>query len=323
MTLSGSVTGAADGGNNLNPAYADKFADYLADVVQHFHDHWGVTFDSLDPINEFRRLLVEKGRASGGLPLRRQKRPGQRPERHHYQDGVGPQTARIRRPPSAASDENSIDRMVASFSAYDDAAKAAIAQINTHSYGGSKRAELRALAESHGKRLWMSEYGDGDASGLTMSRQIVSDMTQMRPTAWVYWQVSDGGGWGMIVHDNNLTGPNSYGYTLSQKYWVMANYSRFIRPGCQIIDIGDPNSLAAYEAKTGTLVIVTTNSAKADATLTYDLSRFRRLPKTAVSYRTSATESLAKMPVLALSGGTLPTVAKAGSVTTYILKAQP
>ncbi len=157
-----------------------------------------------------------------------------------------------------------------------------------------------------------------------MSQRILSDMKQMRPTAWVYWQVSDGGGWGMIKHDNNLRGPDAYAYTLNEKYWVMANYSRFLRPGCRFIDVGDDNSLAAYDAKTRTLVIVATNSGKADAPLTYDLSHFRRLPNTAAAYRTSATETLAKLPALPLSGRRLATVAPAGSVTTYVFpKAMP
>ena len=322
MTLSGSVTGAPDGGNNLNPVYADQFASYLAEVVRHFHDYWGVTFDSLEPVNESGDYWWKKGGRQEGCHFDATNGGG------NDQNTIVIKTAaalKRRLSPTilAASDENSIDRQVASFGAYNYAAKDAVARINTHSYGGSKRAELQALADTYGKRLWMSEYGDGDASGLTMSHRIVEDMTQMHPTAWVYWQVSDGGGWGMIVHDNNRTGPDSYGYTLSQKYWVMANYSRFLRPGCQIIDSGDGDTLAAYDAKTETLTFVTTNSGKADVPLTYDLSRFRHLPKTAIAYRTSATESLAKLPPLPLFAGKLPAVAAAGSVTTYVLKARP
>ena len=42
MTISGSVSGAANGGNNLKPDYYDDFADYLTEVVKHFRDHWGL-----------------------------------------------------------------------------------------------------------------------------------------------------------------------------------------------------------------------------------------------------------------------------------------
>ena len=317
MTLSGSVTGAADGGSNLDPAYADRFADYLATVVKHFHDQWGVTFDSLEPVNESGDYWWKKGGRQEGCHFDAKNDKG------NDQNGIIIKTAaalkRLHSPtPVSASDENSIDRMVASWTAYDAAARAAVARINTHSYGGSKREELRALAQGAGKHLWMSEYGDGDASGLTMSQRILSDMKQMRPTAWVYWQVSDGGGWGMIRHDENRRGPDAYAYTLNEKYWVMANYSRFLRPGCRLIDVGDDNSLAGYDAKTQTLVIVATNSGKADAPLTYDLSRFRRLPKAATAYRTSATESLAKLPLALLSGKRFATILPIGSVTTYV-----
>src|SRR5262249_32067931 len=52
MTNSGSVPGAADGGDNLNPAYYGAFADYLAQVVQQFANTWGVTFQTVEPLNE-------------------------------------------------------------------------------------------------------------------------------------------------------------------------------------------------------------------------------------------------------------------------------
>ena len=319
MTLSGSVTGAPDGGSNLDPAYADQFADYLAEVVRHFQDAWGVTFDSVEPVNESGDYWWKKGGSQEGCHFDAKNGTG------NDQNSVIVKTAaalkrRGSRTIISASDENSIDRMVASWNAYDPTAQAAVGRINTHSYGGSKRAELRDTAQAAGKKLWMSEYGDGDGSGLTMSHRILSDMKQMQPTAWIYWQVSDGGGWGMMVHDDNRRGPDAAHYTLSEKYWVMANYSRFLRPGYRFIDVGDDNTLAGYDAKTKTLVLVATNSGKADAPLSYDLSRFRRLPKTADVYRTSATESLSKLPALPLDGQSLPTVAPAGSVTTYVLK---
>ena len=52
MTISGNVSGSANGGNNLKPDYYDDFADYLTEVVKHFRDNWGITFDSVTPLNE-------------------------------------------------------------------------------------------------------------------------------------------------------------------------------------------------------------------------------------------------------------------------------
>src|SRR5690625_3740525 len=52
MTVSGSVTGAEDGGNNLKDAYYDAFADYLTEVVKVYGERYGVTFRTLTPLNE-------------------------------------------------------------------------------------------------------------------------------------------------------------------------------------------------------------------------------------------------------------------------------
>ena len=52
MTYSGCASGASDGGNNLDSLYYDDFADYLTEVVRHFRTCWGITFRTLEPMNE-------------------------------------------------------------------------------------------------------------------------------------------------------------------------------------------------------------------------------------------------------------------------------
>ena len=52
MTKSGCASGSTDGSNNLKDDSYDAFADYLTEVVKHFRDSWGVTFRTLEPLNE-------------------------------------------------------------------------------------------------------------------------------------------------------------------------------------------------------------------------------------------------------------------------------
>lgn len=58
---------------------------------------------------------------------------------------------------------------------------------------------IRTLAGNAGKRLWMSEYANGDfdvtdiRSGLTLSTQVCGELSQL-PTAGRYG--GGGGGWG-------------------------------------------------------------------------------------------------------------------------------
>jgi hypothetical protein len=76
-------------------------------------------------------------------------------------------------------------------------------------------------------------------------------------------------GWGLInatISDNWIG--NAY-----PKYFVLAQYTRHIRPGMTIIESGDGNSVAAYDQGLRKLVIVTINYGTAQ-TITYNLSNF-------------------------------------------------
>src|SRR5262249_37098900 len=108
-------------------------------------------------------------------------------------------------------------------------------------------------------------------------------------------------------------------YTLNEKYFVMANYTRFIRPGYRFLAVADTNSLAAYDQASGKLVIVTTNSASTDVEVTYDVSCFDTVDNSATAYRTSSTENLVQLAGVGVKYGLFTAVAKAESVTTYVL----
>lgn len=312
MTRSGSVTGMPDGSDNLDPKYNQAFADYLTQVVAHFHDHWNLTFRTLEPLNEPTGGWWKMGNHQEGCHF-------SRPAETAIVNATIQSLAKRKSPTvTSASDENNIDDMVTTWNAFDDSARRGVGQINTHSYSGSARAALRRIAARAGKRLWMSEYGDGDASGMTMSERILSDMKIMRPVAWVYWQAVDGGGWGLLV--NNLRGAPNYSYRINEKYYVLANYTRFVRPGDTIVDIDDSHSLAAYNLRAGKLAIVTTNNGNTPVTVTYDLSRFHHLPATLNAYRTSPTENLVTLPPLPIIGKGFAAALPAHSVTTFVIE---
>jgi galactan endo-1,6-beta-galactosidase len=129
---------------------------------------------------------------------------------------------------------------------------------------------LYAAVNGAGKGLWNSEYGDGDASGMSLASNLDLDFRGLHPTAWVYWQALDYGGWGLIQADGNdgWLGP------VNPKYFVLAQFTRHIRPGMRIIDGGEANTVAAYDASARKLVIVTTNFGNGQW-INFDLSAFR------------------------------------------------
>jgi galactan endo-1,6-beta-galactosidase len=119
-------------------------------------------------------------------------------------------------------------------------------------------------------KTWMSEFGDSDISGMTMATSIMLDMTELQPSAWVNWQVIDPA-WGFFAN------PQEGGVIgrVYAKYYVFAQFSRHVTQGCTIIGNSDPNSIVAYDAANGKLVIVTLNLDR-ERWVSYDLSVLAR-----------------------------------------------
>lgn len=311
MTKSGSVTGNQGGKDNLKPESYDVFAAYLTAVVKHFYDAWAVNFHTLEPLNEPTNGWRFGNHQEGCVV--------DRPNQNTLVKAVGAAVARSGLPTTiSASDETSISSADETTSYYDSTTLKSISRINTHSYGGGDRTRLSNFALARGKDLWLSEYGDGDASGMQMAGRINEDINGLHPSAWVYWQVVDSaGGWGFLK--NPLQDETTTAYTFNKKYYVMANYSKFIRPGYRFIAINDPHSLAAYDAPSRTLVIVTVNNSDVNTTATYDLSQFTGLGPSATAYRTSATADLTKLPSVPITARSFLLAAPAKSVTTFVI----
>lgn len=313
-TVSDSVTGGVNGADNVKPGMEDAFGDYLASVVKHFRDDLGVTFRIVEPLNEPTNGWQYSGQFNG------QEGCVVTPPHQNVvikATGAALKRAGVTGTTVTASDETSISASLSTFNGYDPTTLAALSKINTHSYGGGNRERLGRLVRGAGKDLWMSEYGDGDASGLSLSRQILTDINGLHPTAWVYWQFVDGGGWGMLTNYEDSYAHTAYG--VNKKYYVMGQYSRYVRPGCRLLAVADPNTLAALDPKTKTLTLVVTNTAQTDMHSVFDLSRFTHLGKTAYAVRTSATEDWAHPAPTHLWDNRLDVRVAPQSVTTFVI----
>jgi galactan endo-1,6-beta-galactosidase len=169
----------------------------------------------------------------------------------------------------AASDENTYDSALATWNDFDSTVQSQVGQVNVHGYQYARGQRAALFSAVAGKRLWNSEYGDGDASGLKLASNLNLDFRLLHPTGWCYWQPLDAGGWGLIqsTPDNGWIGP------VNPKYFVLAQYTRHVRPGMTIIDGGEKNTVAAYDPKGRKLVVVTANYETAKW-ITYNLSNF-------------------------------------------------
>lgn len=250
--------------DNLQSWNYQQHAIYLATVAKYAKDNWGLTFNSVEPFNEPMTAYWSSTGTQEGC---------------HF--GTGTQATVIGYLRSelnnrglsstviAASDETSYDQANLTWTSYSSTTKGQVGRVNVHGYqyGGGKRDWLYSAVA--GKKLWNTEYGESDGTGLSLASNLNLDFRWLHPTAWCYWQPLDSGGWGLIQSN---PGDNWFG-TANNKYFVMAQFARHIRPGMKIIDGGESNTVAAYDATNHKLVIVTTNYGTAQS-VTYDLKNF-------------------------------------------------
>jgi O-glycosyl hydrolase len=106
----------------------------------------------------------------------------------------------------------------------------------------------------------------------------------------------------------------------TRKFYTFEQFTRFLRPGCNLIACGDRNSIAGYDPSSHTLAIVTVNDGMADFTVTYNLSGFTVKDPTAQPYRTSQNEDMKELAPLTVAGQSFVSVIPAQSVTTFVLQ---
>jgi len=98
-----------------------------------------------------------------------------------------------------------------------------------------------------------------------MAQAIIRDVKELRPSAWIYWQPVEPEvreyGWGLVnanyidTHDQRSIAKTPL-VRVNRKFYVYGQFTRYVRPGYQLIGIDDPNSIAAYDRGTHKLIIV-------------------------------------------------------------------
>lgn len=331
MTNSGCASGNSGGGNNLKTDLYDDFADYLTEVVKKFQDDWGITFRTLEPMNE---PMVGWG-ANGGQ------------EGCHFDVNLQPNIIRevkikldakgLTGTKISAPDETNIDQTLASWNSYDATTKSYIFQVNTHVYSGSRRAELFKAAD--GRKVWDSECdGSGAAApfnqwthnhndivpGLDIANRAIKDLREMKINAWIFWQAVESEqtqtslnkNWGLLHAD--FTGGNNY--YITKKYYAVRQFSNFIRPFSKMIDINNNDAVAFISSKQNQLIIVQRNASTSSVSYNYKLSNFTTIAPIASVWRTSSSENCKKVSDVSIANGTLSTTSPAQSITTYVIQ---
>ncbi|MGW2615738.1 RICIN domain-containing protein [Streptomyces sp. NPDC001500] len=351
MTESGYVSGGFNANaDQLKADSVDDFAAYLAGATKRLEKGEGIEVDTLDPFNEPNTGYWGTRLDANGLPV------GGRQEGAH----IGPELqqkvlaalapalkkAKVKAEISAM-DETNPSIFATNWNSYSQASKDLVDQMNVHTYGTGQRTTVRDLAKAADKPLWMSEvegdWGDGQSftdmrPGLGLAQQMVNDLRELEPTAWVFWQpVEDydnmkpggesakGGNWGEIQLPFSCTKTDtlqSCPIFTNTKFDTARNFTHFIKPGDKLIKVDDTSSAAAVTKDGKGVSLVHVNSTTAARTVTIDLSKFRSVKHnaTVTPTVTSADGKLQQQaPVKVVDGKATYTV-PAQSVTSFAVK---
>ena len=274
MTVSGRVSGAEKGSDdNLQPGRENLFAFYLVRSVAELERRHHIVFRTLSPLNEPNTdywFAANRQEGSHWSPAR---------QASMIDATAAALAARGLRTVVSAPDETNSHLLLQDWAAYPEKTRHRIGQINLHSYGTLHQTAVRDLARAAHIRLWMSENDTplerspedfaGMASALALAEHIVLDLKRLEPAAWVFWQAVEdlsardgakGSNWGLIKADLRAAATGPHPLHITAKYWAMAQFSRYIRPGYRLVPVDDLDTAGALSADGRTLVLVHVNA---------------------------------------------------------------
>ncbi len=326
---------------NLKPGAEQDFAKYLTDILQHFRDNPDpaerIEFNYIFPINEpqWDWQHSQEGCRASNEDL---KQVFMALKTRLKQAGLstlilGPESGCL--PDMYSLDLPAHDKWKADYGDYlhficdNPALSACFGGIITyHSYWSDdlvtkliphRRHLGRAFANYPGWKIWQSEYcimepgrDLGMDTALRMARIIHYDLTLVNASSWQWWNAVANEDYksGLIYTDYKHQGDAETIHE-SKLLWVLGNYSRFIRPGMQRVELRGPqniNSLlaSAYcDPQSGRVVFVFVNlAAKSHSVRIASAagSLFEGMKKYFIPYTTSALKNLEAGDEVELSG---------------------
>ena len=228
------------------------------------------------------------------------------------------------------------------------------AAIVYHAYNSPDAAQLqavRALGAGASRPVFMSEvcclfndrysigFHPGMESGIWLARIIWSNLTEAGASSFSWWvalspelgcdartptcgTLVNNQGWddGLIYYDRDYRSDRNLRLLLTKRYWVYAQFSRWITPGMRLHAITGSTSGAevlVFEGN-GRTVVVAISPSGASATTRFSLELPWLASAKASVYRTSPTQNAAPLAGVSASAGVLALALPVQSVTTYV-----
>jgi len=198
----------------------------------------------------------------------------------------------------------------------------ALAQVDivgTHLYGTQVSQFPYPLFKSKGagKELWMTEVytpnseansADKWPEALDVAQHVHNAMVEAEFQMYVWWYIRRS--YSPLKEDGNI----------SKRGWMMAHFSKFVRPGYVRVDATkSPETdvfVSAYKGD-GKVAIVAVNKKTSAVNQTFAVNGGSALTKME-GWRTTETVNMAKIADVGVSGGNFTTSLPARSVTTFV-----
>ncbi|HMP84739.1 MAG TPA: hypothetical protein PKA41_18760, partial [Verrucomicrobiota bacterium] len=182
--------------------------------------------------------------------------------------------------------------------------------IGHHLYGVSQIVP-NTNAAARGKRVWQTEFLLNDQtmeSSIQTARQIHECLTTGNMSAYIWWKCL-----------GNINGLLNASGSVQRRGYVMAQFSRFVRPGYNRIGESNQGSgmVSAYRNPTNNqLAIITVNPYGLPLAQTIHLTNFPSV-LTLTPVITSATQSLATLPDINVTNGSFNYILPPNSIITF------
>lgn len=337
-------------GGTLVSGSTQAFATYLADIVARFGST-GVHLDYISPMNEPANSFSGCGQEGMLVPVA---------QRDDLVRAVGSTFASRGLSTAISADESSavggFNSEVPQWIGQSGTAQY-VSNLAHHTYDNPSDAARTAamnVGRANGKKTWASEiccytavgggwaqgYDPGITAGLAISEKIYRDLNVTYDTAFHWWTAlspmlgcdpvassgcqnqANSSGWndGLIYYDPNYASNGNQSLYVTKRYYGLAQYSRFVRPGAVRHNVtGAPSGVqvSAFDHN-GAWTLVVNNLNTASTSLTVRLNT-KSTVSAGSAYRTSATESLASVAAPTISGSSVTATLPARSITTYVL----
>ncbi len=319
MTLSGCSGGGINNAPNLNSNYEDDFADFLTDIVKHYHDNFNITFNTITPTNEPVSGYWGIGGSQEGCGIFAGQQMNLIEEIYSQLSAKG----MLSYCGLSGPDETSYTQTWNDLIQYQhgNAIFDKVKQISTHSYEGEHKSGISGLVNEKGLKLYQSESGPlyiGPITGLRnhlfIADRIVDDLRLANVNAWIDWQAASKNNlWGFFTLNQNNTN-----LIKGKNFYVRKQFSKYLKQGYQLIYSGHDQTIAALSPDNSQLVLVYVNNTNTGNTLTFDLSEFCYEGGPVQIYRTSGSENTQPYTING-TNGSLTYSSPSNSITTLLV----